>query len=751
MPNTNSHSVLIETQFENEIKALNIPELNTAFDVVAESPALFTEQVVKANGSAEKAHMLYQWAKDEVDQKNAEKRAQQLHHDPVLHGIAKLNMPEEATPQPRTASLTGGDIPARANKYVAPSSIQSMFSPGRYLCELYNVAQELHGKESALHIDKRRPDLQKLVLSDKLMQQEVSTLDILLETLQSKVALSDLTQHPGNPADDSFILPYDDNLTIINAVLESKSTSLRNIAAQLSTGDTLHPLKLTPALVQEQLGLNSASYDLIKTESPLDENSGKRLAHATQLSISQLKALVDSIRANSDASKEQILASLAEYVRLQRKYALSAEQFTAIVSTLSQKNTDDEPSFHQQIFSRADGSDMVPTDAVLNFTQSQPLINAALGVTQEELLRIAENCFGVGKTANIQMDEKKFSHIYRLATIPRLFGMSFSQAEILFNLSHRPEAIKNLAGGKVLPIINTINVLENIVQWMSEQKLDLAALNAMITSQYSETATPELFNFLSNIHHSMDNQTDPVLLKQNLCRSLAAGFHLKTEVVAGLIPWLESNNADFTLEIFSQAITQVFSDKPTMEKLEQKPQLVKQCQELSQYVLIAQWAKLTQQDIELILHPKLFSGTETPLHPSLSLLILLADFKAWQQQVKVPVAEALRYLSLLGDNDDNANISALAKIHGWDHQQTIHIINYIKIRKHPNNISHNLKFPNSFIDVNKYYKHISLINQIDIDISINIFLNLIALATEDRNHQNVTLIKVVAENLTHKF
>lgn len=749
MPNTNSHSVSTETTLENEIKTLNIPECNTAFDIVEESPALFTEQVVKANGSAEKAQMLYQWAKDEVDQKNAEKRARQLRHDPVMHGIAKLNVPNEALPRPRAASLTGGDIPARADKYVSPSSIQSMFSPGRYLCELYNVAQELHGKESALHIDKRRPDLQKLVLSDKLMQQEVSSLDILLETLQSKIALSDLTQHVGKAGDNSFTLPYDDNLTIINAVLESKSTSLRAIAAQLSRSDTLQPLRLTPALVQEQLGLNPASYDLIKIESPLDENSGKRLAHATQLSVSQLQALVDSIRANSDASKEQILASLAEYVRLQRKYALSTDQFAAIVSALSQKTTDDEPSFHQQIFSRADGSDMVPTDAVLNFTQSQPLINAALGVTQEELLRIAENCFGVGKTANIQMDEKKFSQIYRLATIPRLFGMSFSQAELLFSLSHRPEAIKNLASGKVATILDTINVLENIVQWMSEQKLDLAALNAMITRQYSAAATPELFNFLSNIHHSMDNQTDPGLLKQSLCRSLAAGFHLKTEVIAGLIRWLESNNADFTLEIFNQAITQVFSNKPTLEKLEHQPQLVKQCQELSQYVLIAQWAKLTQQDIELILQPTLFSGTEKLLHPSLSLLILLAEFKIWQQQVKVPVAETLRYLSLLGDNDDDANISALAKIHGWDHQQTIHIINHIKTRKHPKNI--NNKFPNSFIDVNKYYKNISLINQVDIDIPLNIFLMLIALATKDRNHQGGVLIKAVADNLAPKF
>lgn len=737
MPNTNSHSASIETKFENEIKALNIPELNTAVDVVAESPALFTEQVVKANGSAEKAQMLYQWAREEVDQQHAEKRAQQLRHDPVIHGIAKLNVPEEATPQRRTASLTGGDIPARADKYVSPSSIQSMFSPGHYLCELYNVAQELHGKESALHIDKRRPDLQKLVLSDKLMQQEVSTLDILLETLQSKVTLSELNKHTGKAGDNSFTLPYDDNLTIINAVLESKSTSLRAIAAQLSTSDTLQPLKLTPALIQEQLGLNPASYDLIKTEPPLDENSGKRLAHATQLSVSQLQTLVDSIRANSDASKKHILVSLAEYVRLQRKYALSAEQFAAIVSTLNQKSADDEPSFHQQIFNRTDGSNMVPTDAVLNFTQPQPLISAALGVTQEELQRIAENCFGVDKIADIKMDEKKFSQLYRLATIPRLFGMSFSQAEILFNLSHRPEAIKNLAGEKVLPIINTINFLENIVQWMSEQKLDLAALNAMITSQYSETATPELFNFLSNIHHSMDNQTDPVLLKQNLCRSLAAGFHLKTEVVAGLIRWLENNNSAFTLEIFSNAITEVFADKPTLEKLEQNPQLVKQCQELSQYVLIAQWAKLTQQDIELILQPTLFSGTKKPLHPSLSLLILLAEFKIWQQQVKVPVAEALRYFSLLSANDTNANLSALAKIYGWDRQQIENIIKNIPLVEHPDN----------FIIANNIYNHINIIEQLNITTKDLSKLKKLVFGSD--NSKVELVIKDITESLTH--
>ncbi|MFA3780992.1 hypothetical protein [Yersinia sp. 1652 StPb PI] len=89
-----------------------------------------------------------------------------------------------------------------------------------------------------------------------------------------------------------------------------------------------------------------------------------------------------------------------------------------------------------------------------------------------------------------------------------------------------------------------------------------------------------------------------------------------------------------------------------MEKLEHHPLLVTQCQKLSQYVLIAQWAGLTQQDLALLLQPKLFNGGEQPLRISLSSLRLLAEFKAWQQQVTVPVSEALRYFSLFSSHTD---------------------------------------------------------------------------------------------------
>lgn len=335
-------------------------------------------------------------------------------------------------------------------------------------------------------------------------------------------------------------------------------------------------------MVQEQLGLNPVSYELVKTERTQEANR-QRLAHATKLSVDQLNTLVSSIQGDG-VNEEQILPVLSEYVRLNRQYGLSADKFTMMVG--KQEVTDDD--------------------------QKEP----------------------------------------RMATIASLFGLSAAPAEMLLTLCGKPEACQNMAEKNASQVLVTVNLLENIVQWMSEQKLDLAALNAMLTTQYSKTATPELFNFLSNIYHSVDESADATLLKQNLYRSLAAGFHLKTEVVAGLVSWLESNDSEFTAQKFNQAVIEIFSNRPTVEKLEHHPLLVTQCQKLSQYVLIAQWAGLTQQDLALLLQPKLFNGGEQPLRISLSSLRLLAEFKAWQQQVTVPVSEALRYFSLFSSHTD---------------------------------------------------------------------------------------------------
>lgn len=517
-----------------------------------------------------------------VKKNHAEQRAQQLRNDPVVNRISKLGV---------------NGIPERSDKYVAPSSIQSMFSPGRYLCELYQVAQELHSKDSPLHIDKRRQDLKDLVLSETMMKQEVSTLDILLETLKKGVEFSDLSAPTVKSVDGSFILPYDDNLTIINAVLESQSTSLRNIATLLNDDINIQAVELTPALVQEQLGLNPASYELIKAELATGDSEHKRLAHATKLSISHLSKLVNYLKSESTISgktkklsEEQIIAVLSEYMRLNHQYSLSVEQFSIMIGT-----------------------------SYGDYLASKKIMSSIL-------------------------------------------GLDISQTEMLLILCGKSKAVVYIDSLAVPTILAIFSLLENILQWMSEQKLDLATLQAMLTDEYSATATPELFNFLSNVYHSVDNQADAALLEQSLCRSLAAGFHLKTNVISGVLRWLEANNTEFKLEEFWQAITETFTDHPTLKKLENHPLLVIQCQQLSQYILIVQWADLTEQDIDILLEAKLFNDSNDKLAPSLLLLSMLVKFKAWQQQVRVPVSEALTYFTHINilQSDEKTEIEELS-------------------------------------------------------------------------------------------
>ncbi|CAM8344118.1 neuraminidase-like domain-containing protein [Morganella morganii] len=76
-------------------------------------------------------------------------------------------------------------IPPRAEKFVAPGAVSSMFSPAGYLTELYREARGLHPKDSDRNLDKRRPDLAKLVLSQDNLDNEISALSLANEQLET--------------------------------------------------------------------------------------------------------------------------------------------------------------------------------------------------------------------------------------------------------------------------------------------------------------------------------------------------------------------------------------------------------------------------------------------------------------------------------------------------------------------------------------------------------------------------------------
>ncbi|CNE83804.1 insecticial toxin complex protein [Yersinia similis] len=679
------HTASVITDTDNAIHQLKITNLNTIFDVAAESEAQFIEKVVNASDDkkgatepelTEKAKTLYQRAKAEVAHHQAARRAKQLRQDPVLSRINKLAFPTEpempiaklqVKPRAKMAHSLVDQIPERVKEYTDPASIQSLFSPGRYLCKLYNVAKELHEDGNKLHIDQRRPDLKDLVLSDSNMNQEVSSLDILLNVLQTKAPLAELTKDTEAHANDvSFTLPYDDNLTVINAVLQDKSTSLREIAALLAENNDPWANPITPALVQEQLGLNPASYALIDIKSPLDDNSAKRLAHATQLSVEQLQWLnknaIESSSNKDSPLRPEILTIISEYRRLNQRYGLSVDPFIAIINAVNTHTNENKTSFFQQVFSTLD------VDTGFNFRDQgswEVIIRKALGITAEELLRIAEYCFGKSSISNVKMNSKKFSQLYRMAIIPRTLGVSFSQAEYLWQLYSKPDEniMEKIAQGNALTIIDAIIVLENTLQWMSQQKLDVITLQAMLTKQYSTAATPELFNFLSNIYQTLGKQVYSESLKPNLYRSLANGFHLKAKVVAGLVNWLAKNDTEFTLESFWQNIAMTFAEESSLHQLEVHQPLIIQCQKLSQYVLIAQWAELSEQEIELILLPNGIDNRGSAPSPSITLLKLLSEFKRWQHEAEVSQSELFDIMQQLitGTNEKQENLKNAAE------------------------------------------------------------------------------------------
>lgn len=78
-------------------------------------------------------------------------------------------------------------FPQRASQFVRPGSVASMFSPAGYLTELYREAIGLHPEKSVWNLDNRRPDLPSLLLSQKNMDEEVSTLKMSNEILMSSI------------------------------------------------------------------------------------------------------------------------------------------------------------------------------------------------------------------------------------------------------------------------------------------------------------------------------------------------------------------------------------------------------------------------------------------------------------------------------------------------------------------------------------------------------------------------------------
>lgn len=146
----------------------------------------------------------------------------------VTHNNPQIkNIPHLYTGQSPERCYGNDFIPDRISEYAEPGMVSSMFSPAAYLTELYREARDLHEKESKYHLDKRRPDLKVLSLSQENLDDEISTLELSNEVLFTALKEDNDKDEQSvlkrlSEKYQSINLPYHEPFQIIKKVSELK-------------------------------------------------------------------------------------------------------------------------------------------------------------------------------------------------------------------------------------------------------------------------------------------------------------------------------------------------------------------------------------------------------------------------------------------------------------------------------------------------------------------------------------------------
>lgn len=282
MDNSKPHFLAPLTDKADCVAALEGAGLLTIFDICRHAELTFIEKVPTL--PTELAKQVYAHAQRRSQSLLSLYRAYQARNEPLMQRIAKLGI--SPTPavlsQAMERSLGGAPdfadlFPERSEEgYAEAESIQSLFSPGRYLVELYKIAGGLHAAHSPLNLNIRRPDIGPLVLNEENLSQEVTTLDILIDVLQqgiqrtTGVSMAQLERiyYP-------MTLPYHDNLVQVRSVLSPKSLSLQQVWSVLTDyqAQQFQPIAQisapqgtiqTPApAAREELLLTPATFELL--------------------------------------------------------------------------------------------------------------------------------------------------------------------------------------------------------------------------------------------------------------------------------------------------------------------------------------------------------------------------------------------------------------------------------------------------------------------------------------------------------
>lgn len=823
------------------IAALEDAGFLTIFDICRHAERAFIEKV--PNVSAPLAKQVYARAQNRSQCLLSLYRAHQARNEPLMRRIAKLGIsPSPALLKHAWERSLGGApdfadlFPERSEEgYAEAASIQSLFSPGRYLVELYKIAEGLHAADSPLNINVRRPDIGTLVLNEENLTQEVSTLDILIDVLQQGIqSTTGVSMTQLERIYYPMTLPYHDNLVQARSVLSAKSSSLQQVWSILTDYQALQfqPLVPTPPppvegdqtpapAAREELLLTPATFELLagppataetiqnyyhlptadisqelklssvfmdrtgltfnqlvaltgqadfETSNPVAQQQSRfyqygattavsvmdygqfylshyfdsrtplllvpgaaepeltftgkntvnladraqrmiRLQPLVQLEFQQLDWIIRyaNLALGRSPTKprldQPIIEAIAEFLRLRDSYSIASDAFVCFIGDMNTYAPAYQRSLYEKLFTSPTEGNALPLNITLNFDPAVPsddraLLCGGLEVSADQLFIMAKLAFT--DTEAVAMDPARFAQLYRQAMIPKMLGINFDQARLLWRMLNPERDIAALvAGPATLEVLDVIRQSETVLQWLRDHQMPLEEAFALVTDRYSESVTPELFNFTDNIYTSLStdqsatsyqsSQPLPDDLRQKLYRLNASVFKVKANVMGRLIGWLDqhfTSTSSATQQASHYGLGDFWSDVDSLFKPHAATGLdetyittdvARYAQAMAQYALIAQWANLTEQDLTLIVDSAAWfmgpggNGPELAPRLSLDVLLYISRLKEWQQRVVVAEAEAMTYFALANSPDQSAEVALtfLAYIQGWDRQITL--------------------------------------------------------------------------------
>lgn len=460
----------------------------------------------------------------------------------------------------------GDWIPERGDTFVDGKSVASMFSPAGYLTELYREAKALHAESSVYHIDKRRPDLAQLVLSQENMDKEVSTLSlsnqILTTALQSKLGggrdlfhrLTTDRLTGGTPYHQPYetirqaILLQDKNLEVLMSSTDIIKTlgSVLFTSIQADISPELYTLLTedvnnTDTLFKKNFGnvnrslLNTASFiakyynidiqeaklalevfnkqEELTNKELLNLNKIIRLYKATGMS---LLSLITAIQSRSDQFNinKETLDTILHLQTMMNTYSISMEQAIVLNGGLISKTSiNNLPSQFDRLFNIPpfDGHVFVDNNYQLSFFKDpEPndivridTIKRAFNVDNIELKMLWQLTSKYNQLFYCNLTE--LSLLYRLCLLAQVHGLSVNEFVLL--VRNLPEVFDGIIKANLPSSIlnNLINTINKYIQFAKKEKWTISELFLISSRQYDSEYHSEIDVLINNLKMILKN------------------------------------------------------------------------------------------------------------------------------------------------------------------------------------------------------------------------------------------------------